>query len=278
MTTSLAAPRLIASDIDGTLLDANHRVTKRNRETIARAVASGAIFALSTGRPYRWIRPVLDQLPVRPICVTSNGAVIFDSFQDRVVQSYELKPEVLHDVVTLAQGALSSSGGVSVGAERVGNTPQDPVNELFVVDPSYSDNAVFDGFGVLTLEDVVARPASKLLLRNPHLSSAEMFEAVGPLIDPDVAHITYSMDDGILEVASAGVTKAHGVQWLAQHHGIDRAETIAFGDMPNDIEMLRWVGWGYAMANAAPAVKEAADEIALSNRESGVGRVLENWF
>ena len=217
---------------------------------------------------------MLDQLPVRPICVTSNGAVIFDSFQDRVVQSYELKPEVLHDVVTLAQGALGSSGGVSVGAERVGNTPQDPVNELFVVDPSYSDNAVFDGFGVLTLEDVVARPASKLLLRNPHLSSAEMFEAVGPLIDPDVAHITYSMDDGILEVASAGVTKAHGVQWLAQH----RAETIAFGDMPNDIEMLRWVGRGYAMANAAPAVKEAADEIALSNRESGVGRVLENWF
>lgn len=110
MVHSQSAPRLIASDIDGTLLDRNHRVTRRNREAIARAVSAGAYFALSTGRPFRWIAPVLEQLTVRPVCVTSNGAVIYDSAADTILSAHELQPAAISDVIAVAQEALAPYG------------------------------------------------------------------------------------------------------------------------------------------------------------------------
>ena len=72
------APKFIASDIDGTFLNPDHRVVPRNRDVVTRAVEDGAKFALATGRPHRWIQPVLEQIPLRPLCVTSNGAVVYD--------------------------------------------------------------------------------------------------------------------------------------------------------------------------------------------------------
>ncbi|KXU17246.1 HAD family hydrolase [Corynebacterium sp. HMSC08C04] len=278
MVDSLWAPRLIASDIDGTLLDKNHRVTKRNREVIARAVASGAYFALSTGRPFRWIAPVLEQLPVRPVCVTSNGAVIYDSAEDKLLNVHALSPAAITEVIAVAQEVLDPLGGAGFGAERGGTSLADPVEELFVVEPRYSENALFDGFGVVSIDELAAEPAVKLLIRNTQFSAPELYDLIAPRVDPTVAHVTYSMTEGILEVAAPNVTKRKGVSWLAENFGIERSDIIAFGDMPNDIEMLSWVGRGVAMGNAHPAVKEAADEVTMANHQSGVAKVLEQWF
>ena len=152
------APRLIASDIDGTLLDRNHRVPRRNRDAVARAVQQGAYFALSTGRPFRWIAPVLEQLPVRPVCVTSNGAVLYDSAEDRVMSAHELSPAALAEVVDVAQTVL---GTVGFGAERAGGSLADAVEDLFVVERHYSENALFEGFGVVSMGELVGQPAVK---------------------------------------------------------------------------------------------------------------------
>ncbi|QPK79018.1 HAD family hydrolase [Corynebacterium lizhenjunii] len=274
----IPAPRLIASDIDGTFLDRNHRVPPRNRDAVVRAVAAGAHFALSTGRPYRWIAPVVEQLPLRPLCVTSNGAVIYDAHRDQVVRSTELSAPVLAQVVAAAHEAMASHGGIAIGVERAGTSSLDPVEELYVVDPLYSENAMFDGFGVAPTAEVVAQPAVKLLLRNTQLSAPQLYDLISPHIDPQLAHVTYSMDAGILEVAAPGVTKAAGVEWLARHYGVEQHRTIAFGDMPNDVEMLQWAGLGVAMDNAAPQVKEAADYVAPPNHAAGVAAVLERWF
>ncbi|MDO5033130.1 HAD family hydrolase [Corynebacterium sp.] len=271
-------PRLIASDIDGTLLDNNHRVPRRTREVVARAVRSGAYFALSTGRPFRWIQPVLEQLPVRPLCVTSNGAVVYDSANDAILSAHELAPEAIAQVIAAAQEALAPFGGAGFGVERTGTSLRDPVEELFVVEPRYSENALFDGFGVVTIEELAAKPVVKLLIRNTEHTAPELYERVAPLVDPTVAHVTYSMNEGILEVAAPNVTKRRGVEWLAQELGVAREEIIAFGDMPNDVEMLRWVGHGVAMDNAHPMVKEAADEITAANHQAGVAKVLQRWF
>lgn len=272
------APRLIASDIDGTLLDRNHRVPIRNREAVARAVASGAEFALATGRPFRWIMPVLEQLTVRPVCVTSNGAVLYDAAADRVLSAHELSPAALTEVVDVATTVLQPLGGVGFGSERAGGSVLDPVEELFVVEPHYSDNALFDGFGVVSVGELVSRPAVKLLIRNTDYSAPELYELIAPHIDPELAHVTYSMTEGVLEVAAPNVTKRRGIQWLADHHGIAREDIIAFGDMPNDIEMLSWAGWGVAMENAHAEVKAAADEVTVAHHQAGVAKVLERWF
>jgi len=269
------APRLIASDIDGTLLDRNHRVPRRNRDAVARAVQQGAYFALSTGRPFRWIAPVLEQLPVRPVCVTSNGAVLYDSAEDRVMSAHELSPAALAEVVDVAQTVL---GTVGFGAERAGGSLADAVEDLFVVERHYSENALFEGFGVVSMGELVGQPAVKFLIRNTDYSAPELYELIAPHIDPELAHLTYSMQEGILEVAAPNVTKRRGVEWLAELTGVAQQETIAFGDMPNDIEMLTWAGCGVAMENAHPEVKAAADAVTVANHQAGVAKVLERWF
>ena len=278
METFGQAPTLVASDVDGTLLNSQERVLPRVRDAVVRAVRDGAEVALATGRPHRWIYPVLDQLPIRPVCVTANGAVLYDSANDRVLRSHTLAPETMAEVVELARETFHGIGGVSIGCERVGQSAFDPEEEMFVISPDYLHTWHAQGYSILPEDEVMSEPAVKMLLRNEFLSAPEMYELLAPLIDADVAHLTFSMNEGLLEVAAPGVTKALGVSTLARLHGIDQADVIAFGDMPNDIEMLRWAGRGVAMGNARDSVKDVADHVTATNDEAGVAQVLECWF
>lgn len=276
--TALPAPKLVFSDIDGTLLNSKDRVIPRLREVISRATHAGVEVALATGRPHRWIHMVLEQLPIRPVCVTSNGAVLYDSARDEVITSHLLAPEVIAHVFEVADRVFADRGGVAVAAERPGESSSDIAEEIFVVSPGYVNTWEEQGFGIASATEIASTPAVKAILRNDSMMAAEMYGLLAPHIDPEVAHLTYSMDAGLLEVAAPGVTKALGVADLARMHDVDQADTIAFGDMPNDIEMLRWVGRGVAMGNAAAPVKEVADEVTATNDEGGVADVLERWF
>lgn len=272
------APRLIASDIDGTFLDPNHRVSPRLREVVMRAVNSGTYFALATGRPHRWISQVLEQLPIRPLCVTSNGAVTYDTEQDCVIRAVELAPETMADIVATAREVMADHGGIAVAAERAGRTAHDPLESLYVVDQTYADNTEWGGYGLMPSDSVFEEPAVKLMLRSINFSSSELYDLIAPHVDPEAAHVTYSMPEGLLEIAAPGVTKATGVAELASRFRLDAADTVVFGDMPNDIEMIQWAGLGVAMGNAEDAVKDVADFVTAPNSEAGVAQVLERWF
>jgi Cof subfamily protein (haloacid dehalogenase superfamily) len=272
------APKLVASDIDGTLLNSQERVLPRVRAAVIRAVESGAEVALATGRPHRWIFPVLEQLPIRPVCVTANGAVLYDSANDKILRSHALESATMHEVLGLARKAFGEVGGVAIGCERVGVSAFDPEEEMFVISPDYLHTWEAQGYSILPEDEVMSEPAVKMLLRNEFLTAPEMYELLAPHVDPQVAHLTFSMNEGLLEVAAPGVTKALGVSTLAELHEIDQADVIAFGDMPNDIEMLRWAGTGVAMGNARDSVKQAADLTTATNEEAGVAQVLEQWF
>ncbi|AQQ16239.1 Sugar phosphatase YidA [Corynebacterium glaucum] len=270
-------PKLIISDIDGTFLNSQGRVTPRLRDVVARAVRAGAFFGLATGRPHRWLLPVLDQLPFAPPCVCANGAVVYDPGSDTVLRAFELAPDTMASVVSEVERVLR---GVEhgYGVERVGQSALDPEDECFLITPSYNRDAWDSRFGVVTVQELVSVPAAKLLVRCPAMTSAEMFELVAPVVDPDEAHVTYSMDEGLLEFSQPGVNKATGVSVLAAQYGVAPEEIVAFGDMPNDLEMLAWVGMGVAMANASPVLLDAADHVTVSNDEDGVTAVLEHWF
>src|SRR5699024_4546804 len=114
--------------------------------------------------------------------------------------------------------------------------------------------------------------------RNPDMRSQELFDLINPHVDPDVAHVTFSIPAGMLGVAAPGITTDIGVEFLDSHYGLEQKDDIAFGDMPNDIEMLRWAGLGVAIGSADQAVKDAADMVTVSNAEAGVAHVLERWF
>lgn len=278
MEPQLPAPKLIASDIDGTLITSQERVLPRVRDAIIRATQAGAEVALATGRPHRWIFPVLEQLPIRPICVTANGAVLYDSATDRVLKSHVLDPETMMEVLASAEEAFHEFGGVAVGCERVGGSAFDPEDEMFVISPDYLHTWEAQGFGVLPKHEVVAQPAVKMILRNEHMTAPQMYELILPFINPDEAHVTFSMNEGLVEVAAAGVTKALGVSTLAEMHNIEQRDVLCLGDMPNDIEMLQWAGFGVAMGNARDSVKDVADHTTVTNDEGGVAEVLERWF
>lgn len=271
-------PLLIASDVDGTLIDDHERIPKTVRDAIARATRAGCVFALATGRPPRWIQPILEQLRVRPLCVCANGAIIYDSATDTVVRALELAPPALREVAATARRALAAHEGAGFAVERAGTSAFQPENELFLVSPDYIPAWFSAEFGMVSETDLFAKPAIKLLIRNDRLSSAEIFDLVAPHVPSELAHLTFSVPDGLVEVAAPGVTKAVGVQFLAEQIGARPAEVVCFGDMPNDIEMLSWAGVGVAMSNAMPEVQAAADVVCGSNVDGGIAEVIGRWF
>jgi hydroxymethylpyrimidine pyrophosphatase-like HAD family hydrolase len=93
-----------------------------------------------------------------------------------------------------------------------------------------------------------------------------------------LAETTHSSSSGLVEISAAGVTKAAGLAWLCEREGYSAEQVIAFGDMPNDLPMLAWVGRSVAVGNAHPAVRAIADEVTLTNDEDGVAAYLENLF
>lgn len=268
----MQAPRLVATDVDGTLLDPDERVPPRAAAVIGRLVAAGVGFVLVTGRPPRWIPPVVAQLAVARLAVCANGGVLYDAVEDRVVWSRTLDPATLADLAAAVADTLPGSG---LAVERVG----DPgvAGAPFVAEPAYRHAWPDADNDIAPLTELLARPAVKMLVRNPELSSDAMVAAIAPVIG-NAADITFSHPRGLIEISPPGVTKATGLSEVADRFGTVAADVIAFGDMPNDLEMLRWAGHGVAMGNAHPALLEVADEVTGSNGEDGLALVLERWF
>jgi Cof subfamily protein (haloacid dehalogenase superfamily) len=266
------APRLVATDVDGTLLDPEDRVPPRAAAVIGRLVAAGVGFALATGRPPRWIPEIAEQVPEVRLVVCANGGVLYDAAADRVVWSRALAPDTLTELVAAVDEALP---GCRVAVERVPTSAAD--GRPFVAEPEYRHVWPAGADVVAERGEVLAQDAVKLLVRNPELSSDAMVAVLSPVLG-HAADLTFSTGRGLVEVSPRGVTKATGLAELARRHDVDAADVVAFGDMPNDVEMLRWAGHGVAMGNSHPALLEVADEVTASNGEDGLALVLERWF
>ena len=268
------APGLIATDVDGTLLDDGEKVTSRTRQAVHAAVESGATFVLATGRPPRWVAPVVDGLGMAPIAVCANGAVVYDPATDRILAAHTLEPDALGQLADIATRMIPGAG---LAVERVGRSAHDAATPQFVSSPGYEHAWLNPDNTEVSIDDLLGAPAVKLLIRRAGASSADMaaelLDHVGPLGD-----ITYSTDNGLIEVVPRGISKATGVGTVAAPLGLTADDVVAFGDMPNDTPMLGWARLGVAMGNAHPEARDAADEVTVTNNEDGVARVLERWW
>lgn len=272
--TSRIQPRLVASDVDGTLLDPHENVTPRTRRAVLAMAAEGTPFVLSTGRPPRWIGPVVEQLGYAPMCVCANGAVVYDSGTDRILDAQTLSSDTLHWLADIAYRTLPGCG---LAAERVGATAHDAATPQFVSSPGYEHAWLNPDNTEVSQDEVLDVPAVKLLVRLSSASSGEMVDALEPLVDGR-ADLTFSTDNGLIELSAPGVTKASGLSVVAERLGVAVGEIAAFGDMPNDVPMLKMVGLGVAMGNAHPAALAVANEVTATNADDGVARVLERWW
>src|SRR6201996_2397347 len=268
----MTLPALIACDVDGTLLGEDEKVTARTRDAVRAAVAAGAQFVLATGRPPRWIPPVVDGLGFAPIAVCANGGVIYDPETDRVLSAKTLSVDALCELAEIATRVIPGAG---LAVERVGESAHDSATPQFVSSPGYEHAWLNPDNTEVSLEDVLSAPAVKLLVRKAGASSADMAAELAKHVEGD---ITYSTNNGLVEIVPLGVDKATGVAEIAAPLGITAADWVAFGDMPNDVPMLLRAGLGVAMGNAHPDALAAADEITTTNADDGVARVLERWW
>ena len=267
-------PDLIACDVDGTLFDDNETISPRTREAIRAAVSAGARFVVATGRPPRWIRPVVEAIGFAPMAVCANGAVLYDPANDRVVSARTLSVDTLGELAEIATRAIPGAG---LAVERIGERAHDTATPQFISSPGYEHAWLNPDNTEVSIEDLLSAPAIKLLIRKTGARSADMAAALAEHVGIE-GDITYSTNNGLVEIVPLGISKATGVEEIAGPLQIGRADVVAFGDMPNDVPMLLWAGRGVAMGNAHPDTLSAADEVTASNNDDGVARVLERWW
>jgi len=267
-------PLLIATDVDGTLLDENESVTPRTKTAVLAAIDAGTQFVLATGRPPRWISPVVEELGFAPMAVCANGAVLYDSAADHILWARTLSVDVLRELAEVATRVIPGAG---LAVERVGRSAHDAATPQFLSSPGYEHAWLNPDNTEVSLADVLDAPAVKLLIRKAGAQSADMAAALAPHVGLQ-GDLTYSTNNGLIEVVPLGISKATGVAEVATPLGIMAEDVVTFGDMPNDIPMLLWAGLGVAMGNAHPEAKAAADEVTAPNSDDGLARVLERWW
>jgi hydroxymethylpyrimidine pyrophosphatase-like HAD family hydrolase len=149
--------------------------------------------------------------------------------------------------------------------------------ELFLAEPNYTHPWPGADSEAAPRDELLGRPALKLLVRQAGASSDAMARALDAVLGGALG-VTFSTGHGLVEVSAPGVTKGSGLAAVAVELGVEASEVVAFGDMPNDLAMLAWAGCGVAMANAHPAVLDTCDEVTAPNGEDGLALVLERWF
>jgi Cof subfamily protein (haloacid dehalogenase superfamily) len=267
-------PALIACDVDGTLVADDETITPRTRNAVRLAVDAGARFVLATGRPPRWVQPVVDELGFAPMAVCANGAVIYDPATDKVVSARTLPVELLGQLVELVTRVIPGAG---LAVERVGGSAHDTATPQFVSSPGYEHAWLNPDNTEVSIEDLLSAPAVKLLIRKAGARSADLAAKLARYVGLN-GSITYSTNNGLIEIVPLGISKATGIAEIARPEGITGSDVVAFGDMPNDVPMLLYAGHGVAMGNAHPDAVAAADEVTTPNTDDGVARVLERWW
>ncbi len=262
------APAMVVTDLDGTLLDeSGMKISERNLDALNRAAAAGARVVVATGRPIWWLGPVIEA-GFTGIAVCMNGAVVYDVAAGEIIAASPLTSDTMQTFVT---GLEEQTDTFSLAVERLGISLQ-----ACIAEHDYDHPWAFGYFKRADRAELLAEPAAKLLVRGrgDSRSLALAARAVGA----EEVSITYSTDDGLIEVAAAGVNKGTALAELAGRWGIDRKDVIAFGDMPNDLEMLHWAGFSVGMGNAHPDVAAIVSEVGAHHHEDAVAQILERWF
>lgn len=269
--------RLVASDLDGTLIGADFRFRPRTQEALTALEEAGIPLVFVTGRPFRWLHPLRDLHALRdavaqrvqPIgaVICSNGALVYDLASETVLHSDTLEagtaleavarlrarwPEAIFSAETL-RGVAAEPGWLGTDRTQIRDARVGRLEE------------------VLEDQDRIV----KLLVRRPGAEPAPFVAQVRDLV-ADLTSVTHSVPEApMAELARHGLSKAEALAAYCDARGVDRSGVLAFGDMPNDLQMLRWAGYGYALESGDPAVVAAVERTAPPFAQDGVAQVIE---
>ncbi|MFB7372519.1 Cof-type HAD-IIB family hydrolase [Streptomyces sp. NPDC056222] len=264
------APRLIATDLDGTLLRDDKSLSERTVAALAAAERAGIEVFFVTGRPARWMDVVSDHVHGHGLAICANGAAVVDLHAGgSFLKVRPLERSVALEVVSTLRAAAP---GTTFAVELTTGIHYEPLYPPFFLDPgatvAIAEKLLFEE------EPGAAAPVLKLLAQHPELDP-DTFLATARAAAGELASFTRSSPTALLEISGLGVSKASTLALCCAERGISADEVVAFGDMPNDIEMLSWAGRSYAMGNAHPDVIAAASGRTVANNEDGVAVVIE---
>ena len=259
--------RLLALDVDDTLLDENSSLPEKNKRMVAEALGAGVEVVLVTGRMHISALPYHRLLGLQGPLISYNGALVKEDGQ--TLRYDPLSPELAERILTLLQGYslhlnlyLEDSYFVENYGEEV---------RLYEEISGISAERVDSLFSVLDQAPI------KLLIIEP---DQELIGQLKTLLQDSFRgqiHLTTSRP-GFLEITAAGVNKGRALKWLVEQRGWSPEEVLAIGDGMNDLEMIRYAGLGLVPANASPQLKESADGITLSSSQGGVARAIEEYI
>lgn len=259
--------KLIATDLDGTVLGPDFRFRDRTLEALRAARSAGVEIVYVTGRPHRWIEPVREQLEYESVAICSNGAVIYDVSQGQVLHAETVPTEMIlglhatlretlpgahYSVETLA-GVVSEPGWPQTNLLETGQGTIGPLDELLTADSQII----------------------KFLVRDESMDPRTLYETVQDKAQNQVS-VTHAVANmPLAEIGQAGLSKGRTLARWCAAEGIAADEVVAFGDMPNDTTMLQWAGRGYAMASGWPEVIQTVGRTCPAFEEDGVAQVIE---
>lgn len=260
----MRTPRLVATDLDGTVVRSDGTVSVRTVAALARVERAGAHLVFVTGRPPRWMGDVAEKTGHHGVAICANGALVYDLHAERVIESHLIEAEVLREVTSRLRASLPT---LAFAVER---------EEGFRREAAYRSRRA-DAVEAMTAEDLLSRPGVKLLVQHPDLDPDTLLAKAREVVG-DTVELTHASATGLLEISASGVSKASTLALFCEERGVDASDVVGFGDMPNDLPMLAWVGTAYAVANAHPDVRAAVERHTASNDEDGVAQVLERLF
>lgn len=272
-------PKLVALDIDGTLLIpdfergfSTEHVTDAVAAAVLDAARAGAIIVLASGRAPLSMAGVADRLGLTELVreltgerlhiVASNGSVVFRHAPMEVVH------EVLFDASEAVHTVLQHVPGAAVAVEEHGLGYR--VNRLFP--PGELDGEMI----ICDLNDMIADDVSRVIIRDPDSTSEDFVNLARQL---GLHGTNYFIGwTAWLDLAPEGVSKASGLEWVCREMGVEAHEVLAIGDGRNDIEMLTWAGRGVAMGQGPEVVRLAADHVTGKVQDDGAATELRRWF
>ncbi len=272
--------RLLALDIDGTLVNSKQLLTDTTIKAVRRAISRGVLVTICTGRSLSSAMPVIERLSLNAPFVLNNGALIFDNFINRARY-------IRHLPSYLAQKTINLLRDLKFHPIIYGPLPEvrnfyydsfDPNNQSFINYTKKNRNRVHfvddicdflsQGLACISCDDQIEKIKDQESYIRKQLSRTELILEISPW-DPAFCHLT---------VMPARVSKGTGLEKLALLLGIHSSEVMAIGDNLNDLDMIKFAGLGVAMANSPPETKRQANYITTSVDEDGVAQAIERYI
>ncbi|MBP7176129.1 MAG: HAD family phosphatase [Thermoclostridium sp.] len=260
--------RLLAVDIDGTLLNNKREITQRTKKAIHQTIDKGVIFTISSGRPIQGVEIITKQLEVDIPVITYNGAMVITGNSKNIIYSCNMRQE---DVLLVERLGTERNTTIAIWSD----------NQLFVnrLDERAVKYSQLSGTQPKLYKDVhklIQKGIHKLLwydtVERIHAFEKEMHELVGSSVNFHTSQPIF------LEFVDVNASKAIALEKLGEHYRISREEMIAIGDGFNDLSMIEYAGLGVAMENAPEEIKKLADCVTLSNENDGVAYIIEQFI